>query len=136
MYRCFPIVIALAACLFCTVSADTSAPSDGRSVRILDTLKTRDGETLVFTFTEYGASCSSFSVTNRLDLAKKTKFSLRRAEYGDAFGDNGLYTLITYRGKDPEVDDFQVDSPLYGKIYTFSAQGGEVVLSIESRYGI
>jgi hypothetical protein len=112
-----------------------SAPEDGKSVRTRETLIAKDGDSLAFFFEKFGASHSSFAVTGECRLAHNA-VSLKRAGYGDAFGDNGIYTLITYAGNvaTPDISGLTVAEPLFGKDYVFSASDGAIRVAISTHY--
>ena len=78
-----------------------------------------------------GNGCDSLSVTGTLTL-HATEFTLLDSGSGSDFARGGRYVLARYGAFDGDVADLSVANEVEGYHYSFSASGGELVLTISA----
>jgi fibronectin-binding autotransporter adhesin len=86
---------------------------------------------LAFAFTVDGASNGCLAVSSSPSLGNG-QVTLYQQDTHLPFIQNGIYTIMTYSGTDPDTTGLTVVTPVYGKTYTFAASGGTLTVTIAS----
>lgn len=90
------------------------------------------GAGLAFSCSEMKSDCLVVGV---LECQGNVSVSLFRVGTKDPVSMNGMYQILAYQGKTPDVSKWTVENPAYGRCYTFSVSNHRIFVNVESDYG-